>query len=71
MLASDAMDEGVGRLERATQDASDVAAESAVGVVDHAAWRALQLLIAAFGLGLAYRFVSSRWLAPRGSGDPS
>ena len=33
-------------------------------LVDHAAWRGLQLLLVAFGLLLAYRLLASR-LAPR------
>ena len=34
------------------------------GVVDHAAWRALQLLLVFFGLLLGYRLVASRLAAP-------
>ena len=63
LLASDALDTGANRVETAAKKATDAAAESAVDVVDHAAWRGLQLLIAAFVLALVYRFVSGRWMS--------
>ena len=51
----------------AVASGAEGAAEAPRQLVDHAAWRAAQLLILLFGLAVAYRWITTRALPPRAS----
>ncbi len=63
LLRGDALDTGIARAEQTARAAAEAASESGVDLVDHATWRALQILLAAFVLAAIYRAGTNRWLS--------